>query len=128
MSKNVEREKITMKNKTFMASIKCAVNGLVVALRTEKNYKFYIAIAIVFLVINVVAQVGVNGYLAYAITVASVFAAECINTAVEHFVDMFSTEIRPEIKHIKDIAAANVLCCGFGFFACEIIMLWNKLV
>ena len=35
-----------MKNKTFLKSIYCAINGLIFAIETEKNYKYYLVIDI----------------------------------------------------------------------------------
>lgn len=76
---------------------------------------YYIAIALLFLVLNVVCKVSFAAHLGYLITAAGVFSAECINTSIEHFVDMQDVRIRPEIKLIKDIAAAAVLLiCSFA--------------
>ena len=41
-----------MKNKTFLDSIKCALYGLYYALKTEKNYKYYVIISTFFLCLN----------------------------------------------------------------------------
>lgn len=117
-----------MKNKTFWDSIRCAFHGLFTALITEKNFKYYIAIALLFLVLNVVCKVSFAGHLGYLITAAGVFSAECINTSIEHFVDMQDGRIRPEIKLIKDIAAAAVLCWGFAFFGCEACSLAQRII
>lgn len=117
-----------MKNKTFWDSIKCAFRGLFIAVKTEKNFKYYFVIAFVFLVLNLVCKVSLAGHLAYFITVAGVFSAECINTSIEHFVDMQDASIRPEIKLIKDIAAAAVLCWGFAFFGCEACSLVQSMI
>lgn len=115
-----ERQKYKhMKNKTLIASIICALRGLYYAIKTEKNYKYYFVIALIFLVLNILCNIPFAGHIAYVITAAGVFSSECINTAVEHFVDMVDTTIREEIKIIKDIAAATVVCWGFGFFICE---------
>ena len=46
---------------------------------------------------------------------------ECINTAIEHIADLISNEVHPEIKVIKDMAAAGVLCFGIAFFMVQII-------
>lgn len=116
-----------MKNKTFLDSIKCAFNGFFFAIRTEKNFKYYFVIALIFLAANLFCKISFAGHLAYFITVSGVFSAECINTSVEHFVDMQDTSIRPEIKLIKDMAAATVLCWGFGFFSCEIYSIGGAL-
>ena len=112
-----------MKNRTFLDSIKCAFNGLFYAIKTEKNFKYYFIIAFIFLLINIILKINIYGFLAYFITVSGVFSSECINTSIEHFINMIDNNIKVEIKLIKDIAAANVLCWGFGFFICEFLMI-----
>ena len=46
-------------------------------------------------------------------------STECINTSIEHFIDMVDKEIKEEIRIIKDIAAGAVWVWGIGFFASE---------
>lgn len=112
-----------MKNKTFLDSIKCALYGLYYALKTEKNYKYYIIIATIFLFLNIYLKVELSGHLSYIITISGVFSSECLNTSIEHFIDKEDKEIKLEIKLIKDIAAASVICWGFAFFICELIII-----
>ena len=117
-----------MKNKTFISSIVCAIKGIIYAIKTEKNYKYYTAILIAVTIINVIAKVEYIGYIAEIITAAGVYSAECLNTSIEHTINMVSTEIRDDIRIIKDIAASSVLCWGIAFFACEIIMIGKAII
>ena len=117
-----------MKNKTFIDSIKCALKGLICAIKTEKNYKYYFVISFLFFIINLSLNIELIGFLCHIITTMGVFSAECINTSIEHFVDMTDKEIKPEIKLIKDIAAASILCWGIAFFLCEFILIGNALI
>lgn len=110
-----------MKNKTFLKSIYCAINGLIFAIKTEKNYKYYLVIDILFFVLDLfVLKADKSIWLGYIITSAGVYAFECINTSIEHISDFISKEIHPEIKVIKDMAAAGVLCFGIAFFLVQI--------
>ena len=45
--------------------------------------------------------------------------------SIEHISDFISEDVHPEIKAIKDIGAAGVLCFGIAFFAVQIIELLN---
>ena len=117
-----------MRNKTFFDSVKCATVGLISAIKTEKNYKYYFGIAIFFMILNFVLGVDMVCHLIWIINVLGVFSAECLNTSVEHFVNMVDKEIKPEIKLIKDISAGGVLCWGIAFFTCEFVMLGWSLV
>ena len=117
-----------MKNKTFVDSLKCAFVGLKKAFCSEKNFVIYILIALTALVLNIVFKVETHWFVGYIVTVCGVFASALINTAIEKLADFFTSEIRDEIKAVKDIAAAAVLFWGFGFFAVEIIALGSKLI
>lgn len=111
-----------MKNKTFLKSIYCAIRGLIFAIKTEKNYKYYLAIDILFFILDLfVLKADKSIWLGYIITSAGVYAFECINTSIEHIADFISKEIHPEIKVIKDMAAAGVLCFGIAFFLVQIV-------
>ena len=111
-----------MKNKTFLKSIYCAIKGLIFAIRTEKNYKYYLVIDILFFILDLfVLKADKSIWLGYIITSAGVYAFECINTSIEHIADFISKEIHPEIKVIKDMAAAGVLCFGIAFFLVPIV-------
>lgn len=112
-----------MKNKTFFQSVRCAINGFIYALGTEKNYKYYLGISLFFLILNLYFGVELSCHLCHVVTTMGVFSAECLNTAIEHFIDMIDKEIKPEIKLIKDIAASSVLAWGIAFFMCEFLML-----
>lgn len=109
-----------MKNKTFIDSIICAFRGLYYAIRSEKNFLYYIIIDLIFLIVNVWLGVSTYIWILYILSSFTVYAMECVNTSIEHICDMLSKEEHIEIKRIKDMAAAAVLVCGLGFFAVEI--------
>ena len=119
--------KADFKNKTFTDSIICAARGMIKAFKTEKNFAYYLFIALFFLFLNIHLGVESLFYIAYAITVSGVISAELINTALEHICDFVTKDIHPEIGIAKDIAAANVLFWGFGYFAVEIMILVQTL-
>ena len=97
-----------MKNITFRQSVLCAIKGLYFGLKTEKNYKYYLGINLVFFLLDT--------WYAVILSSAGVYGMECVNTAVEHLSDFTTKEQHPEIKATKDLAAAGVLCFGIAFF------------
>ena len=117
-----------MKNKTFTQSIKCAFSGLNMAFKSEKNFKYYLIINIIFGVLNIIFKVDNYWWIGYMLTTCGVYSAELINTAMEKLADAVTTEIRNDIKAIKDIAAGAVLFWGFGFFTNEILAIGSKLI
>ena len=108
-----------MKNKTLFDSIKCASKGLWFAVMTEKYFLYYTFIFSLFLILNIIFKVHYLAYITIILFTTGVFSTECINTSIEHFIDMVDKEIKEEIRIIKDIAAGAVWVWGIGFFASE---------
>lgn len=115
-----------MKNKTMLQSFICALKGLFLALRTEKNFGFYFLHILVTLPVNILLHFSATEHLIYAVCVAGVFSAECVNTAVERICDAMTDAYDEKIKAIKDISAGAVLCWGIAFYVAEAIMLGGK--
>ncbi len=116
-----------MKNKTFLQSVKCALTGFRKAFATEKNFKYYIAIFLIFFVLNITFKsTAIEFCILFALT-AGVFSAEFANTALEQICDIISPEHNERIKNIKDIAASVVLAFGIGFFITQALILLPKL-
>ena len=65
---------------------------------------------------------------AVALSIASVWAAECFNTAMEGIVDLASPERRPLAGRIKDLAAGAVLAAAIGAAVVGAIIFAPKLM
>lgn len=117
-----------MKNKDFVESIKCALNGLHSGFVSERNFKIYTGIGIVFLFFNVILRANQYDYVLFVLLAAFVFAMEYMNTAVERAIDKLGEEINDEFRFAKDVAAAAVLVSGIAFFLGEGIILIFRLV
>ncbi len=117
-----------LKNKTFPEAIRCAFRGLSYAFRTERNFIRYLVIAAVFLAANLGLRVPLLGHIIYIVTICVTFAFEVVNTAIEHICDSFSTELRPDIRRIKDLSAGAVLMSSLGFFISEAVFLTIRIV
>ena len=106
-----------MKNITFRQSVLCAIKGLYFGLKTEKNYKYYLGINLIFFLLDFFyLKVDLATWYAVILCSAGVYAMEYMNTAIEHLSDFVTKEEHPEIKVTKDLAAAGVLCFGIAFF------------
>ena len=116
-----------MKNKTFLDSVKCAINGLKKAIGGEKNFRIYFLNVALFSVLNLIFRFSLLEFLVFGVCIAGVFSAECINTAIETFCDFITSEYSDKIRFIKDVAAGGVLCWGIAFYAYELIMIGMKL-
>lgn len=117
-----------MKNRNIWCSIACAAKGLALALRTEKNYRFYLLNILLTLPVNIFLGFSATEHLIYAVCAAGVFSAECVNTALERLCDYLTDRADERIRIVKDVAAGGVLCWGIAFYAAEILMVGGKIL
>ena len=117
-----------MKNKTFISSVRCALNGLSTAIESEKNFKAYLIHILVTTPFNIWLGFSMIEWVIYIVCVLGVFAMECVNTAIERLCDYLTQEKDENIKIIKDIAAGAVICFGFAFYISEGIMIGAHLI
>ena len=61
------------------------------------------------------------------LAMVAVWAAECINTALERLADAVSEERHPLIKQAKDMAAAAVLVTAIGAAVIGVLVFWPHL-
>jgi len=86
-----------------------AWEGILSFFRCEHNAQIHLVITFLVLVLSV--ALGLNKWEAIAVvfSIAFVWITEMLNTAIEKAMDFVSTQLRPEIKLIKDISAGAVL-------------------
>lgn len=116
-----------MKNKTYFKSVWKAIQGLVYALKTEKNYKYHTLIACIFFILNIFLNAKMWGWIGSIVAYLGVMAAETANTVIEHILNMISRDIREDIRVAKDMGAGIVLWWGITFFVVEGIIIADYL-
>jgi len=114
--------------KARLKSFVYAWEGIVSFFRWEHNAQIHLAITFLVLVLSV--TLGVNKWEAIAVvfSVALVWTAEMINTAIEKMMDFISIEKHPQIKGIKDIAAGTVLIASVAAFIVGCFIFIPKLI
>ena len=98
----------------FIKSFGYALTGLWYILKTQRNARIHLVIAIAVLLLSVLLQVSNEGLAAIFIAILLVFLAEIINTAFEKTLDLIDVNHRPEIKIVKDMVAGAVLVASVG--------------
>jgi diacylglycerol kinase len=93
----------------FIAGFGYALSGLWYALRTQRNVRVHVAIAILAITMGIVLRISAEEFAMIFIAIASVFIAEMFNTVFELCVDLASPQYHPLAKRAKDIAAGAVL-------------------
>src|SRR5256886_15832892 len=93
----------------FIASFGYAFHGLWYALRTQRNARVHITIAILAITMGIVLHISTVEFAMIFVAIASVFIAEMFNTVFELCIDLASPEYHPLAKIAKDVAAGAVL-------------------
>jgi undecaprenol kinase len=102
------------KNQALLHRIGFALSGLGHALRGERSVRFQVVVLVLVLAALVMFRPEPIWWAAVALASAGVLAAELLNTAIETLADHLSPEIHPQIRAVKDCAAAAVLVCVIG--------------
>jgi diacylglycerol kinase len=88
---------------------KYAGEGLLYALRTQRNFRFHLVMAIVVVLAGYWLQLSYAAWAVLMLTIGFVVVTEMVNTAAETLVDMVSPDYHPLAKQVKDLAAGAVL-------------------
>jgi undecaprenol kinase len=103
-----------MKNRSFHERLAFALNGLSAAWLRESSFRAQAAFAVMAAVALVVLRPSGVWWAIVALTVSFVLATELMNSAFEALVDHLHPELHPEVRIIKDMAAAGVLLASAG--------------
>jgi undecaprenol kinase len=102
------------KNHSFPRRLGFALSGLRHALRSEHSVKTQLAVFVGVVIALIFLHPGPLWWALVLLASAGVFAAELLNTAVEHLADHLHPEVHPSIRVVKDCAAAAVLMASLG--------------
>ena len=96
------------KNQNFFQSLKNAINGITYVFKSGRNFKIQLVFAIFATLVGIFLNLSNIEFAILIITIVFVLVMECINTAIEKIVDMYTLEYNETAKIIKDTAAGCV--------------------
>jgi undecaprenol kinase len=102
------------KNQPFSTRLRFALAGMAHAFRTERSLKTQGLVLLLVLLVLLILRPAPLWWALVIIASAAVLAAELFNTAIERLADHLHPELHPEIRIVKDCAAAAVLCLAIG--------------
>ena len=91
-----------------------AWSGIKELLRTEHNTWIHLFLTIIAVILALVFNISIGEWTALIICMTMVWTAEIFNTCIEKLLDFISTDRHPQIKNIKDMAAAAVLMASWA--------------
>ena len=115
-----------MKKGTFFQSFFAAWQGVVYVVKTQRNMRIHLAVALLVILGGYFFEVSINEWLVLILIIAVVLIAESINTAVEATMDLLTEEYHPLAKIAKDTAAGAVLLAALSSVVIGIIIFYGK--
>jgi diacylglycerol kinase (ATP) len=103
-----------MKNLSFAARLRFAIAGLAYAVSAERSIRTQLLAVLVVLGALLYWRPAPVWWALVLLVSAAVLAAELLNTAVERLADLLHPQQHPQIRVIKDCAAAAVLVLSLG--------------
>lgn len=112
----------------FIKSLRAAVNGIMEVLRSERNAKIHLGIAVLVVLAGIRLGISSAEWAAVFFAMLLVFLAEIVNTAIEKMLDLIDERRNPRVGIIKDITAGAVLVAATGALIVGITVFWPYLL
>lgn len=93
----------------LIASFGYAFHGIWYALRTQRNLRIHLGIALLVMILGGVFRFSLLEFAVLLLVIAGVIITEMFNTAIELCVDLASPEYHSLARFAKDVAAGAVL-------------------
>ena len=110
----------------LLRSFAYALAGLGHLVRTQRNFRIELAVAVLAVAAGVWLRVDRGDWVALALTIALVLILEAVNTAVEAAVTLASPAVDPLAKAAKDVSAAAVLIAAIASLAIGWLIFWPR--
>lgn len=94
---------------TFLRSFVYAWRGIRYTLRTQRNMRIHLGLAVAAIALGVVLRISPVEFALVFIAITGVFVTEMLNTVTEAVVDLVTREYHPLARAAKDVAAGAVL-------------------
>ena len=101
----------------LLDSFNYAFEGIIHVLRTQRNMRIHVTVAVAVLVVAVTADVSKLELCALLVSIAFVLIAEMFNSALEGAIDVATSSFDPMAKLAKDTAAGAVLIAAINAVA-----------
>ena len=109
-------------------SFRYAFEGLAAFFKSEHNAWIHATLTLIVLLLSAVLAISKTEFLLLLMAMVLVWTTEIINTAIEKAMDFISLQKHPQIKLVKDLAAAAVLITALAAFVIGTIIFLPKLI
>jgi diacylglycerol kinase (ATP) len=112
---------------SLLHSFNFAFQGLVYAVRFQRNMRIHLAIAVLVLIASVFLNLSRLEFAVVVFAIAFVIAMELLNSALEKVVDIATSQTDPRAKAAKDLAAGAVLVAAINAVVVAYLVLAGRL-
>jgi diacylglycerol kinase (ATP) len=116
-----------MKIKKFTESFNHAIEGIIYTVRTQRNMKIHLVVAILVLFLSLFFNLSKIEMVILLITITSVIVLELINTAIEATIDVLANYYHPLAKIAKNVSAGAVLVAASNAIVVGYLLFFDKL-
>lgn len=110
-------------NKSLIKSFGYAFEGIVHAIKHNRNLRIHFAVALIVILLSIFFHVTPYEKGILGVMILIVICAEMINTSIEEMVNLITVEHKREAKIAKDVAAGMVLVAVTGSVIVGVIIL-----
>ena len=116
-----------MKKGGFISSFNYAVQGIISAIKTERNMKFHYLAAVLVLIFSLFMDFSRLEFMILFFTICFVVASEMFNTAIERTIDLVVQEYNPIAKYVKDVSAGAVLISSVNAVVVAYLLFYDRI-
>ena len=112
-----------MRNQNWWQSFKNAINGLIFAFKTQRNFKVHLGISLLVLIFSFWLSISLEKFLFLLLAIFLGLTVEMANTAFEKTLDAVNGNYDPKIKIAKDVAAGMMFLMVVGLALVGLLIL-----
>lgn len=117
-----------LKNKNFIDAWKKALGGIWYAIKTQRNVKVQLVIAVIVIIASIYFKVNITEAMFLTFATMLVIITEVINTAIEEAVNLCTDKFHPLAKISKDVAAGAVVLAALNAVIIAIFIIASKII
>lgn len=114
--------------KKWFNSFGFALAGILLFFKTERNARIELVAACIAILLSIWLQIPAVEFSIILLCIGAVLSAEAFNSSIERLADHQTSEIKPHIKAVKDIAAGAVLIFSIIALVIGLIILGPKML
>ncbi len=116
-----------MKVRRLIDSLNYAFEGIIYALKTQRNMKIHFLVAIIVLISSLFFDLTRIEILILFLTISMVIVAEMINTSIESTIDLITDKYHIFAKIAKNVAAGAVLIAAINSIIVAYLLFFNRI-